>query len=127
LDWIIYDKNNAIINAVNTGNQLTLLQKVKFTFRIQKNRQNGQKITLKANDKHPEICSVRALSRILQRAKRLGQNDDQLLGIFINHHGIKKYLTGGKIAKFLQSVAQKLHPNMTRDEISRFSSHSGCV
>ncbi len=29
LDWIIYDKNNAIIN---TANQPTLLQRVKVTF-----------------------------------------------------------------------------------------------
>jgi hypothetical protein len=48
LDWIIYNKNNAIINATNTVNQLTSLQKVKVTFPNQKNRQNGQSITLKA-------------------------------------------------------------------------------
>jgi hypothetical protein len=124
LDWIIYDKNNAIIN---TANQPTLLQRVKVTFWIQKNRQNGQSITLKTNNKHPEICPVRAVYRILQQAKRLGQDNNQPLGVFINHHGIKKYLTGSKIAKLLQSVAQKVHPNMTREEISRFSLHSGCV
>ena len=56
-----------------------------------------------------------------------GRNDGQPLGIFINHNGIKKYLTGSKIAKFLQSVSQKLYPNMTREEISCFSLHSGCV
>jgi hypothetical protein len=61
LDWIIYDKNNAIINAVNTGNQLKLRQNVKNTFQIQKNRQNEQKITLKAGDKHQKICPVQAI------------------------------------------------------------------
>ena len=108
-------------------NQLTVLQKVKVTFQIQKNRENGQSITLKADKKHPEICPVRAVHRILQRAKRLGQDDNQPIGIFINHYGIKKYLTGSKIAKLLQTVARKVHPHMTREEISHFSLHSGRV
>jgi hypothetical protein len=81
---------------------------------MQKNRQNGQSITLKADNKHPEICPVRAVYRILQRANRPGQDNDQPLGIFINHYGIKNYLTGRKIAKLPQLVAQKVHPNMTR-------------
>ena len=73
----------------NTAIDLTVLKNVKVTFRIQKNRENGQSITLKTDNKHPEICPVRAVYRILQRAKRLGQDDDQPLGVFINHHGIK--------------------------------------
>ncbi len=97
LDFILYDKNNAIINETNTANQLTALQKVKVTFRIQKNRENEQSTTLKADNKHPELCPVGAVYRILQRAKRLGQDNDQPLGAFINHQGIQKYLTGSKI------------------------------
>ena len=88
LDFIIYDKNNAIINETYTANQLTVLHKVKVIFQIQKNRGNGQSITLKADKKHPEICVVRAVHKILQQAKRLDQDKDQLLGIFINHYGI---------------------------------------
>jgi hypothetical protein len=103
------------------------LHKVKVTFQIQKNREIGQSITLKADKKRPEIFPVRAVHRILQQAKRLGQDDDQPLGVFINHYGIKKYLTRSKIAKLLQMVAREVHPHMTREEISDFSLHSGCV
>ena len=39
----------------NTANDLTVLKNVKVTFRIQKNRENGQSITLKTDNKHPEI------------------------------------------------------------------------
>ena len=60
LDFIIHDKNNAIINEKNTATDLTVLKNVKVTFRIQKNRENGQSITLKTDNKHPEICPVRA-------------------------------------------------------------------
>jgi hypothetical protein len=90
-------------------------------------RWNVQSITLKADKKHPEICPVRAVHRILQWVKRLGQDNDQPLGVFINHYGIKKYLTGSKIAKLLQMVARKVHPHMTREEINRFSLQSGSV
>jgi hypothetical protein len=51
-----------------------LRTKMKMTFRIQKNRQNGQSITFVADDKHPNICPVRAAYRIFLRAKRLGQS-----------------------------------------------------
>jgi hypothetical protein len=97
---------------------------MKMTFRIQKNRQNGQSITFVADDKHPNICPVRAAYRIFLRAKRLGQSDNQPMGIFANHQGITKYLTASKIAEVLQSFAKTSHPDLTRDEIMRFTSHS---
>jgi hypothetical protein len=49
------------------------------------------------------------------------------LAVFLNHHGLKKYLTDNKIAKVLQSVARLVHPNLSKDKISCFSSHSGRV
>jgi hypothetical protein len=120
-DWIIYDTNNLIINETNIANQITTLQKVKVAFQTQKNRENGKPITLKANNKHPEICPVRAVYRILQQARQLGHDKDQQLGLFINHHGIKNYLTGSKIAKSFQPVAQKVKHYMTREDISHYS------
>ncbi len=46
------------------------------------------------------------------------------MGIFVNHQGIVKYLTANKIVEVLQSVAKACHPDLSRDEIMRFSSHS---
>jgi hypothetical protein len=46
------------------------------------------------------------------------------MGIFVNHQGIVKYLTANKIAEVLQSIAKACHPNLLRDEIMHFSSHS---
>jgi hypothetical protein len=98
--------------------------KMKLTFRIQKNRKNGQSIKIVADDKHPNICSVRAAHQIFLQAKSLGQSDDQPMGVFTNHQGVTKYLTASKITKVLQSVAKVCHPDLTRDEIMQFSSHS---
>jgi hypothetical protein len=58
------------------------------------------------------------------QAKRLGQSDDQPMGVFVNHQGIVRYLTANKIAEVLQSVAKTCHSDLTRDKIMHFSSHS---
>ena len=93
-----------------------------------KNRQNGQKLTLVTDYDHPNICPVRAAYRIFLRAKRLGQSDLQLLGLFVNKFGITKYLTGNKIADTLLFAARTAHPpDMPDDELKRFSSHLGRV
>ena len=102
-------------------------KKLKITFRIQKNRQNGQSISFVADDKHPAICPVRSAYKILLRAKRLGQSDTQPMGVFVNANGIVEYLTGNNISEVLQSVAIACHADLTKDEIMRFSSHSGRV
>ena len=99
-------------------------KKLKVTFRIQKNSENGQSITLAANDKNHHICPVRAAHQIYLRAKRRGQSDDQPMGVFVNHQGKVRYLTANKIAEVFQSVAKTCHPDLTRDKNMRFSSHS---
>jgi hypothetical protein len=49
------------------------------------------------------------------------------MGVFVNKFGIKKYITGGKIVKVLQSIAKKVHPDLSADELSGISSHLGQV
>jgi hypothetical protein len=98
-----------------------------MTFQIQKNRQNSQIITLVADDAHLDICPVRAAYHIYLRAKKLGQSDSEPMGVFVNKFGIKKYLTGGEIAKILRSVAKRVHPDWSANELSGISSHSGRV
>ena len=121
-DWKFYNSKGQLIT-----NSREVPKKLKLTFRIQKNRQNGQSITLVSDDAHPDICPVRAAHRIYLRAKKLGQSDSEPLGIFVNTFGIKKYLTGGKIAEVLRSVAKRVHPDWSVDELNRISSHSGRV
>jgi hypothetical protein len=49
------------------------------------------------------------------------------MGVYVNHQGNVKYLTGNKISELLQAIAKKCHPDLTKDEIFCFSSHSGRV
>lgn len=123
-DWKFYDHKGKIVDASCPTSKPT---KVKVTFRIQKNRRNGQSVTIVADDSHPEICLVKAAQRIVLRAKRLDQLGHEPLAVFLNNQNQKKYLTGSKIAEILQATASQAHPDLTKDEISRFSSHSGRV
>jgi hypothetical protein len=126
-DWSFYDATGRLVTLHSLDGSGHLPKKLKIKFRIQKNRQNGQSITFAADDKHPHICPVRSAYRIFLRSKRLGQSDSQPMGVYENHQGLVKYLTGNKISELLQAVAKKCHPDLTKDEISRFSSHSGRV
>ena len=127
-DWKFYDSSGAIIRIHTLkGDLQEFPKKVKVTFRIQKNRQNGQSITLVADDDHPDICPVQAAYRIFLRSKRLGQSDSEPMGVFVNKFGITRYLTGNKIQEVLRSIVSVVHPDLTEDEIKRFSSHSGRV
>jgi hypothetical protein len=46
------------------------------------------------------------------------------MAVFVNKFGITRYLTGGKIADVLRSIAKAVHPDLSADKIKRFSSHS---
>jgi hypothetical protein len=49
------------------------------------------------------------------------------LAVFVNKQGITKYLTRNKILDVLQSIARTVHPDLSEDEIKRFSPHLGRV
>jgi hypothetical protein len=127
-DWKFFDKDGVTINVHPLSEDThTFPSKLRVTYRIQKNRQNGQSITLVADNIHPDICPVRAAYRIFLRAKRLGQSDSQPMAVFVNKSNTTKYLTGNKIADVLRLIAKAVHPDLTEDELKEFSSHSGRV
>jgi hypothetical protein len=49
------------------------------------------------------------------------------MAVFVINNGKIKYLTGNKISDVLCTFARKVHPDLSEDEIKRFSSHSGRV
>ncbi len=57
--WIFYEENGRIIRDHPSGKKAHLFpKKMKIMFWIQKNRQNGQSITLISDNNHPDICPV---------------------------------------------------------------------
>ncbi len=96
-DWTFYNSSGAIMNIHPLTSLVQVFPaRIKVTHRIQKNRQNGQCITLVANNNHPDICPVRAAYRIFLHAKRLGRLDSQPMAMFVNKIGITRYFTGKK-------------------------------
>jgi len=54
---------------------IEVVDRVRITWRIQKNRQNNQTITLLSDKSNPAICPVLAALRLVLRARRLSQPD----------------------------------------------------
>ena len=127
-DWRFYDHEGTLMNIHSLDNEpITYPSKVKITFRIQKNSRNGQKLTIVADLEHFYICPVRAAYRIFIRARRLGQQEHEPMGVYLNKQGDMKYLTGNTIANMLRKIARSVHPDMSEDDILRLSVHSGRV
>ena len=124
-DWIFYDSKGRRITKHGI-HMLKHLGKLKVTWRIQKNRRNGQSISIVAEYLNIDISAVHAAYKIFLRSIRLGQKEDEPMGIFVNK-GEKRYLTTNKIAQVLQKAARAAHPTWTEDEVKRISSHSGRV
>ena len=121
-DFAFYDKSGDLIIPLD-DESADIIKNVKITWRIQKNRRNGQAITLSADDDHSKICPVCAALQMVLRARRLGQPDS----LPVARHIYKKqrvYLTGKRVAFLFWEAAKMIHPNMSKDELLRFSSHS---
>ena len=74
-DFVFFDKSGHTLELLDDS-CLDQAHKVKITWRIQKNRQNSQKITLSGEKTCLTICAVCAAGQMVLRAQRLGQPDD---------------------------------------------------
>jgi hypothetical protein len=43
------------------------------------------------------------------------------MAVFVNKSNTTKYLTGNKIAEVLRSIAKAVHPDLTKEELKKFS------
>jgi hypothetical protein len=103
-DWKFYDKKGKVVDV---SCPTSMPVKVKATFRIQKNRQNGQWVTIVSDDKHPDICPVRAMQRIVEQAKGLGKFESEPLAVFLNHHGLKSISQLIKLPRFCKPMQDR--------------------
>ncbi len=80
-NFIFYNERKHIIKELNKDS-LQHTHFVKITWRIQKNRQNGQSITLAAESDQPEICPICSAMQLVLRARRLNQPDDMPIAVY---------------------------------------------
>jgi hypothetical protein len=104
-DFIFYNEKKRIIKELNKDS-LQRARFVKITWRIQKNCQNGQSITLVAESDQPKICPVCSAMQLVLRARRLNQLDDMPIAIYKAKKGKVIYLNGNKIAELLRKAVK---------------------
>ncbi len=80
-NFIFYDDRKRIIKKLNKDS-CQQARFVKITWRIQKNRQNNQSITLVAESDWPEICPVRSVMQLVLCARQLNQPDDMPIALY---------------------------------------------
>ena len=120
-DFVFKDKNGAVIDTITDA---TIAHRVTVSWRIQKNRENFQGITLPADPTHLSVCPVKAALQIVLRAHRLNQPDDLPVVCYTNNRGRKVYLTGAKIAEVLRKIVKVVYPTISLFDLSKFSAHS---
>jgi hypothetical protein len=120
-DFVFMDAHGNIITDLS---ELTIADRVKLTWRIQKNRQNNQSATLAADTENPSVCPVTAALQLVLRARRLNQPDDLPVCFYTNQRSRNVYLTGSKIADLLQKVVKMVYPSISKPDLSRYSAHS---
>jgi hypothetical protein len=81
-DFQCIDANGQVI-AELSDNSIEVVNRVRITWRIQKNCQNNQKITLPCDKTNPTICPVLTALRLVLRARRLSQPDSMPMACYL--------------------------------------------
>jgi hypothetical protein len=122
-DFIFYDAKKRIVKDLSKES-LQRAHFVKITWRIQKNRLNGQSITLTAEIDQSKICPVRSAMRLVLRAKWLNQPDDMPVAVYKTKKGKVINLNGNKIAELLRKAIKEVRPDTTPEKLKPYSAHS---
>ncbi len=109
--------------AITANASIEHVDRVRITWRIQKKRQNIQKITLSCNKTNPTICPVLAALRLVLRAHRLSQPDSMPVACYLKKDAMA-YLTGSRIALHFRAVARAVRPNISKEDEQKYSTHS---
>jgi hypothetical protein len=99
-NFLFYNKNGHILTKINNSS-LNLAASVQITWRIQKNRQNGQKIKLSAYTQNPAICPIQGALRMVMRARCLAQPDNMPVTCYRTKKAPLLFITGSRIATLL--------------------------
>lgn len=130
-DWTFYDKQGSGLTHLTGMTSTSIddiydgIRSMTIKWRIQKNRRNGQTIRLFADPKNKSICAVYNALQIVMRKLRLDRrNLDTPLCVFSNAQGQVRYLTGKLVADLLRQAVKQVHPNISPEELRKYSAHS---
>ena len=106
-----------------TDDITSLPQYLIATFRVQKNRMNGQEVNVASNCDSPSLCVVHTGLCIYHRSIHLGKYADKPLGVYKTSSGSMNYFTSKQMANLLQRTAIAAHDLTDPEEISCYTSH----
>jgi hypothetical protein len=121
-DIVFKDDKNKVLRDPHTYRHK--IHGMDVCFKVQKNRQNMQVIPFIRDKAHHEYCAVLAMEEIVETSFLLGQPSHLPLGVFRDGRGKVIYLTGRAIADYFREIARELDPDMSEEDILRFSAHS---
>jgi hypothetical protein len=121
-NFTFYDKKSQIIADLSDAS-FNILERVCITWRIQKNCQNNQKITLLCNKANKAVCPVLAALRLVLRARHLSQPDSTPVACYSKKDSLA-YITGTRIAVLFRAPARAVHPTITKEDKQQYSAHS---
>ena len=141
IDYHVYPSGNKVMKSINgndvefrdvndkpvlikSNTNLTRLNEGDVVFRHQKNRQNKQRVGIKADKKNSKTCSCINLGQMVQRKRRLGHSMDLPLTVYKNKKGQIKYLTGTILTNMIRKAVKRAYPEISREELMLYSAHS---
>ena len=123
-DFTFRDDKRRLIKDIRKIKNTDKIAQLFVRWRIQKNRRNGEKINLYRDEVNVSLCPVRAGIRIVLRAHRLKVTEDEPIAVYVNKKGLRKYVTGSKIAEHFREAATEVHGITDKKELSLYSAHS---
>ncbi len=116
-----FDKNSQVITESSDAS-IEVVDRVRITWRIQKNCQNNQMVTLLSDKTNTVICHILAALRLVLRARCLLQPDLMLVACYLKKDALA-YISGSRIAILIRAAARAVHPNISKEEEQRYSTH----
>ena len=102
--------------------KIEVINRFCITWRVQKNCQNNQTVTLLSDKSNPAICPILATLRPVLRARRLSQPDSMPVACYKKKDALS-YITGSRIATLFWTVVRAVHPNIPKEEEQKYSAH----
>jgi hypothetical protein len=121
-DFCFFDKNSQAIIELS-DDSINRVDRVCITWRIQKNCQSNQTITLLSDKANTVICPVLAALRLVLRACCLSQPDLMPVACYLKKDALA-YITGSRIAILFRAVARAVRPTISKEEEQGYSAQS---
>jgi hypothetical protein len=116
-----FDKNSQVITELSDA-FIEVIDRVSITWRIQKNCQNNQMVTLSSDKTNTLICPVLAALRLVLRAHCLSQPDSMPVACYLKKNALA-YISGSRIAILFRAEARAVRPNISKEKEQQYSTH----